>query len=67
VRMSKKHYFFCGECENVYIQVSDLDKDYIIRWVPNSPIDYYPAYKCECGGHLFHVRRIKGMIKVLCA
>ena len=65
--MSKKHYFFCGECKNVYIQVSDLDKDYIIRWIPNSPLDSYPTYKCECGGCLFYVPRIKGMTNVLCA
>lgn len=65
--MSKKHYFFCSECENKYIQVSDLDKDYIIRWVPNSPLDSFPGYKCECGGYLFYVTPIKNTIKVLCA
>ena len=67
MRMSKKHYFFCSKCENKYIHVSDLNKDYIIRWVPNSPIDAYPAYKCECGSYLICVPRIKCMIKVLCA
>ena len=75
-RMSKKYYFFCDECENEYIQISDLDKDYIIRWVPNRPIDSFPRYRCECGGYLFthiliYLRPIKRkrayMTKVLCA
>ena len=67
----KNTIFFCDECENEYIQISDLDKDYIIRWVPNRPIDSFPRYRCECGGYLFYLRPIKRkrayMTKVLCA
>jgi hypothetical protein len=76
--MTRKYYFFCSKCGKKFVQVSDFEKFYIVRWVPNNPIAGmfgvgFNSAGCGCGGFLIPLDNIEVHLlgfkncKVLCA
>jgi hypothetical protein len=78
--MTIKYYFLCSKCGKKFVQISDFEKFYIVRWVPNNPIAEmfgvgFNSVGCGCGGFLIPLGDNGGRVlgcylkdsKVLCA